>query len=62
MARTESAFSLGNSGQASLPNAWGLYLPEIWAKDRKQRKETGIPEEISFATNRRLHPSKLAKR
>jgi DDE superfamily endonuclease len=25
-------------------------LPEIWAKDRKRRKEAGIPEEISFAT------------
>ena len=36
--------------QASLPIAWRLYLPEIWAKDRKRRKETGIPEEISFAT------------
>ena len=36
--------------QASLPIAWRLYLPEIWAKDRKRRKEAGIPEEISFAT------------
>ncbi len=36
--------------QASLPIAWRLYLPEIWAKDRKRRKETGIPEAISFAT------------
>jgi SRSO17 transposase len=36
--------------QASLPIAWRLYLPEIWAKDRKRRKNTGIPEEISFAT------------
>src|SRR6202008_4400679 len=36
--------------QASLPIAWRLYLPEIWAKDRKRRKETGIPKEISFAT------------
>jgi len=36
--------------QASLPIAWRLYLPETWAKDRKRRKETGIPEEISFAT------------
>jgi SRSO17 transposase len=33
--------------QASLPIAWRLYLPEIW---HKRRKETGIPEEISFAT------------
>ncbi len=36
--------------QASLPIAWRLYLPEIWATDRKRRKYTGIPEEISFAT------------
>src|ERR1700682_4991350 len=36
--------------QASLPIAWRLYLPEIWAKDRRRRKQTGIPEEISFAT------------
>ena len=36
--------------QASLPIAWRLYLPEIWAQDRKRRKETGIPQEISFAT------------
>ena len=31
-------------------SAWRLYLPEIWSKDRKRRKQTGIPEEISFAT------------
>src|SRR6202040_4118217 len=36
--------------QASLPIAWRLYLPEIWAQDRKRRKETGIPREVSFAT------------
>ena len=36
--------------QASLPIAWRLYLPEIWATDRRRRKQTGIPEEISFAT------------
>src|SRR5882672_2822740 len=36
--------------QASLPVAWRLYLPEIWAQDRKRRKETGIPREITFAT------------
>jgi SRSO17 transposase len=36
--------------QVSLPIAWRLYLPEIWVKDRKRRKEAGIPEEIRFAT------------
>jgi SRSO17 transposase len=36
--------------QASLLIAWRLYLPEIWAQDRKRRKETGIPREVPFAT------------
>jgi len=36
--------------EASLPIAWRLYLPETWAKDRKRRKEAGIPKEIPFAT------------
>ena len=36
--------------QASLPIAWRLYLPEMWAQDRKRRKETGIPREVPFAT------------
>ena len=36
--------------QASLPIAWRLYLPEIWAKDRKRRKAAGIPQEITLAT------------
>src|SRR6202023_1428066 len=47
--RVAVSFSLATE-QASLPVAWRLYLPEIWAKDRKRRKQTGIPEEISFAT------------
>ena len=25
-------------------------MPEIWAKDRKRRKQAGIPEDILFAT------------
>src|ERR1017187_8246940 len=36
--------------QASLPIAWRLCLPELWAKEGKRRKQTSIPEEISFAT------------
>jgi len=36
--------------QASLPIEWRLYLPESWASDRRRRKSTGVPEEISFQT------------
>src|SRR5271154_2154780 len=31
---------------ASLPIAYGLYLPEAWAKERDRRLEAGIPEEV----------------
>lgn len=36
--------------QASLPIAWRLYLPETWVRDLKRRKQTGIPQEVTFAT------------
>jgi len=36
--------------QASLPIAWRLYLPEIWAEERKRREETGVPKEVEFQT------------
>jgi hypothetical protein len=28
--------------------AWRLYLPEVWTQDKRRRKATGIPPEISF--------------
>jgi SRSO17 transposase len=33
-----------------MPVAFRLYLPEVWTKDRKRRKKTGIPKEIQFQT------------
>ena len=36
--------------RASLPIAWRLYLPEVWAKDGKRRKKTGVPAETRFQT------------
>src|SRR6266699_2954261 len=36
--------------RTSLPIAWRLYLPEVWAKDGTRRKETGVPTEIRFQT------------
>jgi SRSO17 transposase len=45
------ALSLSVSTEhASLPIAWRLYLPEVWAKDGKRRTKTGVPEEIRFQT------------
>ena len=35
---------------ASLPIAWRLYLPEVWAQDRERSKPAGVPEEIGFPT------------
>lgn len=34
----------------SLPVAWQLYLPRIWAEDKARRLKAGIPEDITFAT------------
>ena len=39
-----------STGEASLPIAWRLYLPEVWAQDNKGRKATGVPPEIRFET------------
>ena len=36
--------------QASLPVAYQLYLPEIWAQERARRSLAGVPEEIRFQT------------
>jgi SRSO17 transposase len=35
---------------SSLPIAYRLYLPEVWANDKKRRKQAGIPEEVQFQT------------
>src|SRR5207244_11656616 len=40
--------------RASMPIACGHYFPEEWAQDKKRRKATGIPPEISFQTKPEL--------
>lgn len=36
--------------EGSLPVAWQLYLPAVWAEDKARRAKAGIPEDIGFAT------------
>lgn len=43
------SLSIANEG-ASLPVAWQLYLPEIWADDPERRAKAKIPDEILFQT------------
>ena len=43
------SLSLANA-KASLPVAYRLYLPQIWASDAPRRKKVGVPEEIVFQT------------
>ena len=38
------------TNSASLPIAFRLYLPEVWANDARRRKQAGIPESIPFET------------
>jgi SRSO17 transposase len=38
------------TGKASLPIAFQLYLPEIWAQDAERRQRAGIPETVVFQT------------
>jgi SRSO17 transposase len=35
---------------ASIPVACRLYLPEAWARDRRRRRTTGVPDAVEFQT------------
>ena len=43
------SLSISTSG-LSLPVAWRLYLPEVWAGDSERRSKAGVPEEVEFQT------------
>jgi SRSO17 transposase len=46
---------------SSLPIAWRLYLPEIWASDRQRRKKAGVPSEIGFETKPQIALKQIRK-
>jgi len=39
---------------ASLPVAFRLYLPRVWAKDRKRRRKAGVPAAIEFMSKQQI--------
>lgn len=47
--------------KASLPIAYRLYLPEVWAKDGQRREKTGIPKEILFQTKLEIALGQIRK-
>ena len=36
--------------RGSVPIDWRLYLPEVWAKDRRRREKAGVPKAVKFLT------------
>ena len=38
------------SERGSVPIDWRLYLPEVWAKDRRRREKAGVPKAVKFLT------------
>ena len=47
------SISLANA-QASVPVAYRLYLPKLWAEDAKRRQQAGVPVEVRFATKTQI--------
>lgn len=42
-----SEYLLATEG-ASLPMAYRLYLPKVWAEDKVRRRKAGVPNDIGF--------------
>ena len=45
--------------QGSVPVAWQLYLPDDWATDPVRRAQTGVPEDLRFATKTQIALAQL---
>lgn len=39
---------------ASMPVAFQLYLPEVWAEDKGRRRKAGVPKEVAFHTKTQI--------
>ncbi len=47
--------------QGSLPVAWRLYLPRVWAEDAARRRKAGVPDEVQFATKPQIALAQLER-
>jgi SRSO17 transposase len=47
------SLSLANH-HASLPVAYRLYLPKVWAGDKARRRKTGVPPKIKFKSKQQI--------
>jgi SRSO17 transposase len=45
----------------SVPAAWRLYVPKVWAKDPERRARGGIPEEVGFQEKWRIGLEEIDK-
>ena len=52
------SLSVANN-HASLPIAYRLYLPEVWANDPDRRDTVGVPDELKFQTKPRIAPGQI---
>ena len=43
------SLSIANA-HASLPVAYRMYLPKVWAEDKERREKAGVPEDVVFKT------------
>jgi SRSO17 transposase len=43
----------------SLPIAYELYLPEIWATDQERRMKAGVPDDVAFRTKLEISTAQL---
>jgi SRSO17 transposase len=48
--------------QASLPIAYRLYLPEVWANDAERRRKAHVPEDVEFRTKPQIALSQIEAR
>ena len=44
----------------SVPGAYTLYLPELWAEDSKRRREAGVPDDVAFRTKGQIALDQVA--